>query len=181
MQPCCRPNADLVYPRPFTPYRPPVVSRSEPLSHHEYLRMKKANFQRPLSGNVVQTNTPTQYNTTIWTQLTTKDPTPKPSTSLPPIQTPPVPEVNPGGHAIEAGMLTMMKGAVAARGTLSKYDTTNRTEFNTTYRRQGLAIVRDPTFMAPAGGFRNLCTADSGCVLEGTTDVVPGNPEDCPV
>lgn len=179
--PCCLPNSQAIYPKPFTPYKPPLVSRSEPLSHAEYLRMKKANFNCALSGNVVQTSVSTnsKYNQTIWTQLAKPDANvPAPTSGQnPPIQTPPIPSVHPGGKALDAGMLTMMEGSVAARGKLSHYDSTNRNEFNTTYRRQGMAIVRDPTYKAPAGAFRNLCTETNGCVLEGTTLVVPGNPD----
>ena len=177
--PCCLPNAKVVYPKPFTPYKPPLVSRSEPLSHSEYLRMKKANFQGPLSGNVVQTSGTTKYNQTIWTQLANPDKYVPAPTQHPPVQNPPIPQVHPGGKALDAGMGTMMAGSVAARGKRSVYDTVNRNESNTTYRRQGMAIVQDPTYKAPAGGFRELCTTNKGCVLEGTTDVVPGNPECC--
>jgi hypothetical protein len=69
-------------------------------------------------------------------------------------------------------MTTMMEGAVAARGTISKYDTTNHGEWNTTYRRQGLAIIQDTSYNAPAGGERTACT---DCTRQGT-QVTPGNP-----
>ena len=171
-KPCC-PDKVNTDPRRHNPYIPPSPSRSEPLSHAEYLRLKKANNNCALSGSSLQTTagkaTATKYEKTIWTET---------KVSLPiQIQTQPVPKVHPGGHAIEAGLLTMMNGSVEARGTISKFDTTNRNEFNTTYRRQGLAIVQDDSFKAPAGGTREIC--EEGCAIEGTKDVVPGNPGCC--
>jgi len=78
---------------------------------------------------------------------------------------PAVPAVHPGGHALDSGLLTEMRGANAGRGTLSWYDRVNRTEEITTLRRKGLAIAADATFNAPAGELRTVCTS---CGLSGT-------------
>ena len=166
---CFPTNTD---PRRNIPYIPPSPSRSEPLSHAEYLRIKKANNNVAISNNALKTANATveRYNTTIWTEQHDLP------TACTPLKNTPVPSVHPGGKALDAGMITMMEGSVAARGKISIYDTTNHNESNTTYRRQGLAIVRDPTYKAPAGGKRIICKENKGCVLEGTKDVVPGNP-----
>ena len=159
------PNTD---PRRSIPYCPPTPSRSEPLSHAEYLRRLKANNNGALSSpnTMLQVGTGI-YARTIWTE--------SPSTNECSTNKvlPPVPEVHPRSTAIEAGMNTMMKGAAAARGTLSKYDTTNRNEWNTTYRRQGIAINNDIALKIQNTEGKELC---ADCSLSGTNEVVPGNP-----
>lgn len=151
-------------------YRPPTLCRSEPLSHSEYLRRLKANNNKPLSSpaSLVQVGSGV-YTRTIWTET-------RPAAGCcngQDLVLPAVPAVHPGGHALESGMLTEMRGAVAARGDVSKFDNTNRTEDVTTLRRQGLAIASDDSFAAPAGSIRNVCET---CGLSGTTDVDPGRP-----
>lgn len=168
---CCPPKTNTD-PRRNIPYCKPTPSRSEPLSHAEYLRKLKANNTTALSSpnKTLQVGLNTPYPKTIWTQTEQSD-------CLSGQVLPPVPEVHPRSTALEAGLTTMMEGAAAARGTLSKYDTTNHGEWNTTYRRQGLAIIQDTSYKAPAGGERAECTI---CTLSGTSsNVVPGNPTCC--
>jgi hypothetical protein len=169
--PKCCPVPANTDPRRNIPYVKPKPSRSEPLSHHEYLRQKKANNNSAVSAPSVLRQTPItgQYQTTLWMESG------KCCSSGAVL--PPVPAVHQGGHALESGLLTKMEGAAAARGKLGHYDTTNHTEWNTTYRKQGIAVIQDNEFKAPAGGTRESCT---GCVLEGTSNqVVPGNPTCC--
>lgn len=82
---------------------------------------------------------------------------------------PAVPAVHPGGHALEAGLLTDSKGAAAGRGTISHFDTVNTTAWSTTLRRKGIAIQTDTGFEAPAGGRRDI----RDTTLVGT-EIAPG-------
>lgn len=160
-------------------YIPPNPSRSEPLSHSEYLRRLKENNGCAISSPnaILQVGTgelqgqSQKYITTIWTSS-------KNYSCAPGKAVPAVPPVHPGGHALDAGMTEFMNGAVAARGSISKFDTTNKTAWTTTYKKEGLAIVQDNEYKAPAGvpEGREICT---DCTLQGTTDVVPGNPNCC--
>ena len=171
------PNTD---PKRHYKYIPPSPSRSEPLSHSEYLRRLKENNGCAISSpsNLLQVGADTlqegsnqKYITTIWTESKQSDNT---TGQLRPA----VPAVHPGGHALEAGMTVFMNGAAAARGSISVYDTKNRTEWSTTYKREGIAIIQDNEYKAPAGvpEGREVCT---DCTLEGTFDVDPGNPNCC--
>jgi len=175
-KPCPPPaNTD---PRRKNPYIPPNPSRSEPLSHSEYLRRLKSNNNGALSSpNTILQVGEGKYARTIWTQ--SKNQCGNCSNSKGQV----IPAVNPGGRARDASMTIMMAGATAARGSLSKYDLTNRTEWNTTYRRQGLAIIQDPSYKIAAGAtpVDIECTPEreAAVVLQGTTDVVPGNPSNC--
>jgi hypothetical protein len=159
---CCppAPNTD---PRRTITYQKPVVSRSVPLSHSEYLRMRKANNNVPISASssLLQTGQGA-YTQTIWTATPSScctDASTRTGVALPA-----VPAVIPSGSAPQASLTTKERGAIAARGTLGDYDITNHTEWNTTYRAMGLAIATD--------------TLGSGCCdLAGTTrPIVPGNP-----
>ena len=159
---CC-PTPANNDPRRFSGYCPSPRSLSEPLSHSEYLRRRMANNNQPLSTQASMTQTGQgEYTRTLWTQ---QAPAGVCCTNQ---VLPAVPAVIQGGSAPTAGMTTKMKGAEAARGTVSTYDITNHTEWNTTYRRMGLAIQTD----------QYGC---GSCGLTGTTrEVVPGNPEcDC--
>ena len=161
---CCPPPANTD-PRRLYAYCPPVVSRSEPLSHSEYLRMRKANNNVPLSSSssLVQTGQGA-YTRTIWTATPTSCCNNPSNPTLTGVALPAVPAVIQGGSAQPASMTTRAAGATAARGTLSHYDTTNHTEWNTTYRHMGLAISTD----------KYACPT---CGLSGTTPpTVPGNP-----
>ncbi len=167
---CCPtpPNTD---PRRFEVYCPPVVSRSEPLSHSEYLRRLKANNGKALSSPdcLVQYGEGV-YKKTIWTETADGGRCCNGDGGT----LPAVPAVHQGGTALDAGLLTESRGAYAARGSVSVYDQTNRTEDVTTLRRQGLAISGDDSFDAPAGATRTVCTT---CGFSGTTTAVnPGNP-----
>jgi len=148
-------------------YCPPVASRSEPLSHYEYLRKLKANNGGAISGttNLLQVG-PTNYKTTIWTATTTV------GNGLD-LVLPAVPHVKAFGDALDAGLLTEMRGANAGRGDISKFDLTNRTADITTLRVKGTAIASDDSFAAPAGvsSTRTLCP---NCHFSGTTQLNPG-------
>ena len=168
---CCPPSSNTD-PRRNIPYVPPKPSRSEPMSHAEYLRRLKSG-NRGANSLIVKDNQQNPVQT-IWTELVNTTDNVKYCCNNP-LERPSVPAVHPGGTAVDAGLTTMMEGSAAARGTLSHYDTTNHTEWNTTYRRQGLAIIKDTTYKAPAGERNEEC---SNCTLEGTsTSVVPGNPD----
>lgn len=171
--PVCCPDPVNNDPRRNEIYRPPTLCRSEPLSHSEYLRRLKANNNKPLSSpaSLVQVGEGA-YKKTIWTETRPADGCCNGNDLV----LPPVPAVHPGGHALDSGMLTEMRGAVAARGDVSKFDQVNRTEDITTLRRQGLAIASDDSFAAPAGSTRTVCTT---CGLEGTTSVDPGTGCQC--
>jgi hypothetical protein len=121
---CCPPNPSTLR---TLPYCKPVISRSEPLSHSEYLRMRKAS-NAPVSASSLLQIGDGSYKKTIWT-------------AAPSCCNTAVPAVTQAG--IQASLTTKERGAIAARGTLSQYDTTNRTEWNTTYRAMGLAIATD--------------------------------------
>ena len=152
--PICCPDPVNTDPRRTEVYCPPIKSRSEPLSGAEYIRKLKANGGRALSGSantvVVGSATPA-YATTLWMTAGGD------CNNGADLVLPAVPAVHAGGHALDSGLLTEMRGANAGRGAVSVYDTTNRTEGITTLRRQGLAIAADDSFNAPAGQKRVLC------------------------
>lgn len=155
---CCVHSANTD-PRRNTAYCPPTPSRSEPMSHAAYLRRLKANNNGALSSTnnlVVGTGS---YQQTIWSASS-------PSCCTAGNVLPAVPAVHPGGHALDSGIKTKMDGDVAARGTTSRYDNVNHTEGITTRRREGMAVINDPTYNAPAGSLRPLC---ANCLLAGTS------------
>jgi hypothetical protein len=167
--PICCPDPVNTDPRRTEVYCPPIKSRSEPLSGTEYLRKLKANGGRPLSNSsktvTVGSATPA-YATKLWMTAGGD------CDNRADLVLPAVPAVHAGGHALDSGLLTEMRGANAGRGTVSYYDSTNRTEGITTLRRQGLAIAADDSFNAPAGGVRTVCGT---CGLSGTgASTVPG-------
>ena len=148
-------------------YCPTTPSRSEPMSHAEYLRRKKANNNGAVSSSSNLVVGSGSYQKTIWTAGS-------PSCCRTGLVLPAVPAVHPGGHALDASMTTKMAGDVAARGTLGHYDTVNHTEGTTTRRREGMAVINDPSYKAPAGGARTLC---ANCAASGTSsNVVLRNP-----
>ena len=153
-------------------YCPRVVSRSEPLSHYEYLRKLKANAGGAISAaaNLVQVG-PNEYKTTIWTATKTI------GNNLD-LVLPAVPLVKPLGDALDAGLLTEMRGANAGRGDISQFDLTNRTSEITTLRVKGTAIASDDSFGASAGvsSKRTLCT---NCHFSGTEYFNPGTGCSC--
>ena len=146
-------------PRRSDAYCPPAPSRSEPLSHSEYLKKLTANGGRPLSNsnNTVTVGTG-MYATKIWT--TAGGDCDRGANLV----LPAVPAVHASGRALDASLLSVIHQAQSGRGTVSKYDSTNRTEDLTTLRRQGLAI-------AAGAGVGKECGV---CGLEGTTNVTPG-------
>jgi len=75
-----------------------------------------------------------------------------------------VPAVHPGGRAKPESARIVRVAALAGRGTLSHYDSNNRSEWNTTLRHQGIAVY--------AAAMRNSEEA-ACCVIEGTTTVTP--------
>ena len=175
---CCSPppNTD---PKRFTPYCATTPSRSEPLSAREYLVKRRQANWAPLSAaaaltqvgaTVTTQNGRIGYGTTLWTETRNTGACCY-GGATPAI---PVPAVYPGGYAKEAGLLTQERGSMAARGSLSVYDTQNHIESITTRRREGYAIASDPSFDAPAGGSRAICAT---CQPEGTGAMVGvGNP-----
>jgi len=160
------PNND---PKRWSPYCKQTPSLSQPLSHYEYLKKKKANGFAPLSAAAALTQSGTLattglYTRTIWTETNTNGVC-CPSTIAHIL----VPAVYPGGSAKPAGVTTMERKAFAGRGSTSELDTTNHIESFTTLRRQGYAVAGDLTFNAPAGGFRTPCAT---CTLAGTSNTV---------
>ncbi len=121
------PNND---PKRFELYCKPVPSKSEPLSHSEYLRLRAKNGGQSLSTGAVQQISEGPYTKTIWTSASNNC-----STNVP------VPFVHPSGYAKANGFLTEAKGAFASRGQISWYDTVNRMASMTTLRKKGNAIA----------------------------------------
>jgi hypothetical protein len=166
---CCPPEANS-NPKRNTPYCPTTPSRSEPLSHHEYLVKRRQANWAPLSSaaaltqvgaGVTTQNGRIGYATTIWTETRNTGACCYGGT-VPAI---PVPAVNPGGHAIGEGVRVKAAGDLAGRGTLSVYDTKNHIESITTQRRAGYGIASDTT----------NCTV---CQLPGTNALLKvGNPQ----
>lgn len=158
-------------PRRNETYCKPKPSLSQPLSSDEYLRKRLQNGNRPLSNSyLLQTNADTGiYRKTNWTAAGTSI---QPSTAkgidlgLPlPLTAPPVTGTN--GTAIDAGLLTMSRMAVAARGTLSALDGNGkRFDSFATLRRMGQAIISNPSGF---GGFNQACIE---CDLSGTSPSV---------
>ena len=74
------------------------------------------------------------------------------------------PAVHPGGRAKPEGVRIEAAGALAGRGSVSFYDSNNRTEWATTLRKQGYAAFAEATKSATC----------NGCVISGTTYVTPG-------
>lgn len=134
---CC-PVPSNSDPRRFETYCPPVKCLSEPLSHAEYLRQKKANNGAPISSpaNLVQIGGGSGYVRTIWTASSSPSPCCAGSGGT----LPAVPAAMAGGDAIDEGLRIESVGAAAGRGTLSKYDMTSRDASKTTLRRHGQAI-----------------------------------------
>lgn len=166
--PKCCPDPVNMDPKHNEFYQPKTLCRSEPLSHAEYIRKLKANGGAKLSiaASKAVTVGHEVYKRTIWT--TAGDACSLDSDLV----LPAVPAVLGHGKARDAWQYTEMKGAYAGRGTVSKFDSVNRTEDITRLRRQGLAIAADDSFMAPANMKRQLCEV---CTLMGTTDVDPGS------
>jgi hypothetical protein len=163
--PGCCPPAPNTDPRRTIPYQKPMVSRSVPLSHSEYLRMRKASNNVPVSASssLLQTGEGS-YTKTIWTATPVSCCTDPSKPALTGVALPAVPAVIQPGSAPQASLTTKERGAIAARGALSHYDTTNHTEWNTTYRAMGIAIATNKLGCAT-------------CDLAGTTPpTVPGNP-----
>lgn len=139
---CCVPTAvDPAYVTPYVPKCCPTpvnmnprrnqsyltttpASRSEPLSHAEYLRMKKAANNASLSTNPVQIKAGV-YTTTLWTAAA-------PSCCQTPI---PIPAVHPGGRALSEGLRIE---TVGTSGHVSKWDTTNRDASATTLKNRDI-------------------------------------------
>jgi len=167
--PKCCPTPTNNDPKQWSPYCKQTPSLSQPLSHYEYLKKKKANGFAPLSAKAALTQVGNVssiglYTTTIWTE-TNNNGVCCPSTIAHML----VPAVYPGGSAKDAGVTTTERKAFAGRGTTSVLDTTNHIESITTLRRQGYAVAGDLTFNAPAGGFRTPCAT---CTLAGTSNTV---------
>ena len=139
-------------------YCKPKRSFSEPLSSSEYLALvKQRQGQRLSNSTKVVTVGTGEYKHKIWTTVDV-------SSNI-------VPAVHPGGYALDSSAYTEARGAYAARGSVSKFDSTNRTEDQTTHRRAGLAI-------AASSVFNSSGTTCSKCGFSGST-ISPGNPECC--
>jgi hypothetical protein len=142
---CCPipPNTD---PRRTSPYKPPVISRSEPLSHAEYLRKKKEAGGGSVSGNILVQVGEGAKSVTLWTAVTT---------CCPSFQTvPPVAQT-----AIGEGQRTETLAHKASITAISKYTQTTRDASLITELRAGRAILSSEG-----------CTT---CDLSGTT-IYPG-------
>jgi hypothetical protein len=139
-------------PRRTSVYRPPVVSRSEPLSASEYLARKKALGNTAVSApsSLVQYSTG-KYAQTIWT-----------TSGACCSDSPKVPAVHPGGYAKPEGLRIEVTDALAARNSTSEWDKVNRDASTTTLQRQGQAIG-----------------AQSECCDNGGTTIYPGKGDCC--
>jgi len=126
------PNTD---PKRFEAYCPPVKCRSEPLSHSEYLRKLVQNNGVGISNGTLLQQGTGNYVTTNWMGSTGSC-----------VRDVPVP---PAQTVKDAGDLTRAKGAFAARGLRSKFDSNNSAEL-TSMRREGQAIAADSSC--------NICT-----------------------
>jgi len=115
-------------PKRFETYCAPVLCRSEPLSHSEYLKKLVQNNGVAVSrGTLLQKGTGA-YVTTNWM-----------ASAGPCLQNTPVPDAQ---TVKDASDLTRSKGAFASRGTRSKFDSNNSAEL-TSMRREGQAIAAD--------------------------------------
>ena len=154
-------------PKRFDRYCKPVLCRSLPLSNEEYLRKRLLNGNRPLSNSfVVQTAADTgKYRTTIWTSAgSTYIPSTADGTDLGVILPTPAPPVTgTNGTAIDSGLLTDIRAAIAGRGTISALDQGLRYDSFTTTRRKGLALI---TTLGPNCAFNQPCVL---CDLSGTS------------
>jgi len=155
-------------PRRGERYCKPNPSLSLPLSNEEYLRRKLANGGRPLSNSyLLQTAADTgKYRRTVWTEAgTSRQQSTAAGIDLSFLQLPTAPPVTGTlATAMDSGTLTMMRMAVAARGTLSLHDNNGkRFDSHNTLRHMGLAIISNPKGF---GGFNQACVA---CDLSGTS------------
>ena len=163
--PAC-PDTRNYGPRRNELYTPSNPSLSTPLSSSEYLRRRLKNGNRPLSKSyLVQTSADTGiYRRVEWTGSGTSV---LPSTAdgidlTPYISKATVPAAMPG--AVDAGMTTLTRMAIAARGSRSAHDV-GGTRFDSlnTWRRMGKAIISNP---GGYGAFNEACIA---CDLSGTS------------
>ena len=107
----------------------PILCRSEPLSHGEYLRKLVQNNGQAISTGTLLQQGSDIYKTTNWMG----------STGSCVINTP-VPKAQ---VTMDAGVLTSSIGAFASRGLRSKYDLVNTNAEATTIRLGGQAIAAD--------------------------------------
>lgn len=166
--PAC-PDTRNYGPRRNELYTPSNPSLSMPLSSSEYLRRRIRNGNRPLSNSfLVQTAADTgKYRRVEWTGAGTSV---LPSTSdgidlKPYISQATVPPVTGTmGTALDAGLTTLTRMAIAARGSRSGHDV-DGTRFDSlnTWRRMGKAIISNP---GGYGAFKEACIA---CDLKGTS------------
>jgi hypothetical protein len=149
--PVCCPVHTKRDPRRGTVYCPPVVSRSEPLSHAEYLRRLKSGVVSTPSA-LVQVGQGA-YKKTLWME----------SGGTCCVTPAPVPAVHPIGHRLDNTGRAEVAGAVAGRGTLSHYDQGTRDASLTTLRAAGKALA--------ATGICVPCAPAEGT----SSSVVPGD------
>lgn len=114
-------------PRRNQAYCKPTHVLSQPLSHQEYLRKLVANNGRAISTGALVQNGSGQYTRTDW--MATSG-----SCVLANV---PVPAAQPFPGA---GLTELKNSYNAARGTIGKFDLTNRTAEITTLKRAGLAV-----------------------------------------
>lgn len=119
------PNND---PKRFEAYCPPALCRSEPLSHSEYLRKLVQNNGVGISNGTLLQQGVGNYVTTNWMGSTGSC-----------VRDVPVPQAQTVKDASDS---TRAKGAFAARGMRSKFDSQNSAEI-TSMRREGQAIAAD--------------------------------------
>lgn len=150
-------------------YCPSNPSLSTPLSSSEYLRRRIRNGNRPLGNSfLVQTSADTgKYRRVIWTSAGTSylESTADGIDLKPYISQATVPPVTGTMAAsLDAGMTTLSRMAIAARGSRSGHDI-GGTRFDSlnTWRRMGRAIISNP---GGYGAFNEACIA---CDLSGTS------------
>lgn len=150
-------------PKRFAAPCPLPKSLGQPLSNHEYLRRRQSINNQPLSSQAAAVQVGSGKYATIDWMMTAPSAVCCTNEILPA-----VPAVHPEGTAKPAGLLVDQIKSYAGRGSRSRFDTINRTEWNTLQRRNGLAIAADTSFQAPAGDLRTPC---EDCTLSGTESV----------
>ena len=136
---CCPPPANTD-PRRNELYCKPVVSRSEPLSHAEYLRRKRESGGAAISSpaGLVQIGEGA-YKRTLWMESNSTASCCQGTDAV----LPAVPPVHSVGHRLPNRERTEVRGAIAGRSALSHYDQGNHAASLTIQRHRGDVLAYD--------------------------------------